>query len=127
MAFAALDQFAAIGAVLLAGAARLDRLAIDAARRWGGFAPRCHSHLLAQHLDDPGPSVVVPPAFEGVIDCSPRREVPRQHPPRTAGTVKVEDSIDYLAQVRLAWPTVLGRAREKGFQQRPLLVRQVAR
>src|SRR5947208_13821569 len=113
MAFAALDQFATIGAVLLAGAAHLDRLTVDAAGRWGGLAPRRNPHLLAQRLDDPGPSAVDPPALEIVVNSSPRRKVPRQHSPRAPGTVEVEDGIDQLAHVRLARPTILGRARDQ--------------
>src|SRR5436305_14966015 len=117
MAFAALDPFAPVGAVLLAGTAGLDRLTVDAARRRGGLATRRQAHPLPQCLDDLGPSAVIPPGLEVVIHRSPRREVPRQHPPRATGTVEREDGIDHLAHIRLARPAVLSRARDQALQQ----------
>src|SRR4051794_35587553 len=107
MAFAALDPFSPLGAVLLAPAARLDRLAIDAAGRRGRPTPCCHAHLLTQGPHDSSPSAVALPSLEVVVHGLPGREVPRQHPPGAAGPVEVEEGIDYLTQVGLARSTVL--------------------
>ena len=127
MAFASLDEFAPVEAVLFAGTAGFDRLTVDATCRRGRFAPFRHPHLLPQGTLDTGPDAVAFPALEVVVNGSPGRKVPRQHPPRAAGAVEVEDGISHLAQVRFTRPTVLGCWRDERLQQGPLLIREIAR
>src|SRR5271157_5573043 len=127
MAFTTLDQFATVEAVLLAGSASFDRLTVDAASRRGRVVPCRYAHLLAQGGQNLDPDAVALPRLEVVVHGSPTWEIPRQHPPGATGPIEVEDSIDHLAHVGLARPTLLGYRWEVRRQKGPLLIREIAR
>ena len=80
----------------------------------------------AQGAVEPFPGSVFGPAAEVLVHRLPRREVMGQHPPRAAGAQRVQDAVERLPQVHGAGPAPrLGR-RQKGRQNFPLGIGQIA-
>src|SRR5512144_3225485 len=83
------------------------------------------SQLVAQRVVHPVQAAVRAPPLEVPEHRLPRRELPRQQPPGAAGAHHVQNRIDDLAARVLLPATGGGRRRQQGFNQPPLLVRQV--
>src|ERR1700733_9133061 len=102
VALAALDLLASIIASGTAALRRLDRLAIDHASVWAGFAP----HLLArghdQHVVDLSQPAIARPAVEITLDRRIRGKLLRNLPPLATRCSHVEQRLHDRAQVGFA-------------------------
>ncbi len=61
-----------------------------------------------------------------IMDGAPRRKLVRQHTPRTAGTVQIENAIDNFLHAHLSRATAGLGWGNQGFYELPLLIRQIA-
>src|SRR5450830_1385351 len=82
---------------------RLDRLAVDDARRGFRVSALPNPLLPAQFLAYPLPRAAVPPVAEVVLNRRPGRQIMGQQPPRATRAQQVQDGIHNLPQIMLAW------------------------
>jgi hypothetical protein len=106
-------------------AAGFNGLGIEDSDRRLFLSTGSHSDLLAKAGIDPVQSAIIAPQGEIFVDCSPRREVVRQKPPRTTSLGDVKQSVANLPQVVLTRPPFpLGRRKER-LDDDPLLIREI--
>ena len=73
------------------------------------------------------PSAIVAPTAEVVINALPVGKLLRQHAPLNAPDDDIEDGIDDLAHIKLAWTASGFRCWQQLFDKMPLAVGQVRR
>src|SRR6266849_5889214 len=95
----------ALGAAHLGG---LHRLALDTCGTGGGLAPRCHTGLFTQCLDQLFPCPVVTPLDKVVIDRALGQHIMRQHVPLATAPVQREDRVEDFPHVDLTRATAAG-------------------
>jgi len=61
-----------------------------------------------------------------IMDGRPGRKVVGQHPPRAAGTHQIQDGVNHLTQISAARSSARFGWWQQGFNQFPLLIRQIA-
>ena len=61
-----------------------------------------------------------------VVDRAPGRELMRHHTPRAAGSVQIQNSVDYLSHINRPRSTAAFGRRDQRFNELPLFIRQIA-
>ncbi len=126
MAFAAHDLLPGVVASLF-GARRLDRLAVDDARRGACFATETLAIRHQGNIMDGAEQELPQEAAEPPIHRLPGRKVAGQHLPAAAGANQIADRVHHLAQIGLARPAAFARRRKQRRYHRPFLVGHVRR
>src|SRR5512135_406616 len=125
MTLPAADLLAPVVAPRAADFRALDRLAVDVADARRRVAALGHADILAQGVRDPLPGAVVTPLREVVPDGALGQQVVREQFPLATGAGLVQEGVEHLPHVGLAWsPARLG-GRDQGLDDLPLLVGQV--
>ena len=83
------------------------------------------SHLNPQRIIDALIDAILLPRPKIIIDGLPVRKISRQHPPRTAAALDVEDGIHNVAAAVSRWTTTWLGCRDERFNDRPLFVAHV--
>src|SRR4051794_23124866 len=104
------------------GSRRLDRLAVDAAGARLGFLAGDLPDSAAQRVVDLLPPPVAAPLVEVVADGPLGREVMGQGGPGATRAQDIEDGVEGLAEVGLAWRPRFHRGWQQGLQDGPLVV-----
>src|SRR5512143_1809114 len=125
MSLPPVDLLARIIASLPTTLGALDRLAVDIRDPRRRLASLGHAQLLPQGVGDPLPGAIVAPLREVVPDGALGQQVVRQQLPLATGAGLVQEGVEHLPHVGLAWsPARLG-GRDQGLDDLPLLVGQV--
>src|SRR5262249_47947105 len=113
----AVDILEVVAAPLLAPGGRVDGLAVDAGGGPGVVGLLGGADLAAELVVDRVQRAVAPPCVEVPPDGALGREVLGQVAPLAAGAGDVEDGVDDVPHVGLAWPTAAGLGRDAGRDQ----------
>ena len=113
------------------GVCALDRLRVDDPCRRGRAAPLLlDPHLPAKRVVKPIERAVPAPTREVSVHRLPRRQIPRQHPPRPTRTQQVQDRVHDLSPLmhpRTTTRTRRRRIRQQRLNKRPLPITQISR
>lgn len=104
MTLAAQHLLAGVESARPAGFGGLDALAVDDAGRGRGLLAGLFPGRHQERRLDARPDALLPEAAKAAVDGSGRWKVLGQYRPRAAGTEKVEDRVQYLAQIGGARP-----------------------
>lgn len=102
-------------------------LAVDDGGAGGDFALRLLSAGRIKRMVDAVERAIPGPKVEIVMDRAPRRQILRDRSPLAAGREHIHQPVDHLAQVDAALAAARLARRDQRLDQRPFLVRQVAR
>src|ERR1019366_8461679 len=125
MAFPPIDVLGVVSPALLTASRGIHGLAIYAGGGARGVRLLLSADPLAEQVVDGVQGAVVPPLIEVPPHSRLGREVLGEVTPLAAGTQDVEDGIDYVAQVGLAW-SAAGVDGQLRLDQKPLRVGYVA-
>src|SRR5208283_4753078 len=131
MTLLALDVFSSVEAVRInrgpAFFSALHALAVDDGGGRAGVAAGLRATLLVEPVMDTIQCAVQAPVAEITIHRAARRKILRQIAPLASRTQQVQDGVERLPHVRLAFAASPPRRRNERLDKRPLLIRQVAR
>src|SRR6266849_3415769 len=105
----------------------LDALTIDNAGGGACFSFRLFAAFDVERVMNAIQHAIALPPNEVVMDRAARRKILRQVAPLTAGAQDVHDAVHHRAHVLLALAAARLRRRHERLDQRPLVIRQVAR
>jgi hypothetical protein len=119
--------FPPIEAAVAAGFSRLHTLAVDDPGTRLRVTPHSLSCADTEGVVDTDEGAIECPGVEVVPRGVPIGKVDRQQPPRTAGTVEIEEGIDDLTEIDGRRPSQTPVALHERTDQRPLVVSQISR
>jgi len=127
MPFATFDLFATVVAAHPAHRGGLDTLAIQTAGSWVLMPASTPTYCGTQAIVDTLPGAIITPNPEVMLDAFPLRVVRGQHAPLGATNQNIQNGIDDLAHLQVAWPTTQFGGRDQVFDIIPLAVGQIGR
>jgi len=125
MTLTPIDVLVVVAATFFAAGGCVHRLAVDASRGPWRIRLLLSADLGAKCVVNDIQGAVVPPLVEVTPDGAPGREVLGQITPLAARAKHIQDGVEYVAYIRLAWPAT-GVDRDERLDQGPLFVRYVA-